>query len=378
VEPLPRREQPWQREQATGGEQSAPSGSGTTDDTEQLPARPQPLPRRGDHQDQDQDQPLPRRTAEPSATPAAAQSQPLPHRGDPQDQAPLPGPGGPPVPQSEALPRRTTRSRRAGRHRSPHRLSVASDAPALILAVPGTAAADQDAVAEEIAATAELSCPGVDIRIGYLAGEAHSLSDALTFERGPEGPHAVAGVVVPLLAGPYPAIDDQLARAVSEASAAVLLAAHLGPHPLVAESLHARLADAGLARQARAHGLSVATAGHGVLVVADGGLEAVQSAEVAAVLLASRLSIPTVTALLGDSAAISRGLSLLRDAGSQRATFAPCVIGLETPRYELDSLTAQYGIPCAAPLGAHPAVAQLVAIRYGAALARLSMAGSPG
>jgi hypothetical protein len=373
-------------------------GGRTADDTDRLPARPQPpaqdpLPRRGESQPPAWD-PLPRRTTEPPAAPAAAQSQPLPRRGDSQPPAqdplprrgdqqpqnPLPRRADPPEPGSEggeALPRRTTRTRRAGRHRSPHRLSVASDAPALVLAVPGTAAADQQGVAEEIAATAELSCPGVDIRIGYLAGEAHSLADALTFDSRPD-PHAVAGVVVPLLAGPFPAIDDRLARAVSEASAPVLLAAHLGPHPLVAESLHARLADAGLARHARAHGLSIATAGHGVLVLADGGVEAVQTAEVAAVLLASRLSIPTVTALLGDSAAISRGLGRLREAGSQRATFAPCVIGPETPRHELDSLTAQFGIPCAAPLGAHPAVAQLVAIRYGAALARLSMAGSPG
>ena len=384
AEPLPRREQPWQREQGAGGEYPAESGSGTpADEADQFPTRPQPLPRRGEAGPPAWEplpsrtvEPLPRPTAEPA--PAPAQGQPLPRRGDPPPpaQEPLPRRDESGPPQSEMLPRRTTRTRRAGRHRSPHRLSVASDAPALVLAVPGTAAADDGGMADEIAATAELSCPGVDIRVGYLAGEAHSLFAALTFKSGPEGPHAVAGVVVPLLAGPYPAIDDQLARAVGETSAQVLLAAHLGPHPLIAESLHARLADAGLARHARANGLSIAAAGHGVLVLADGGLEAVQAAEVAAVLLASRLAIPTVTALLGDSAAISRGLSRLRDAGSQRATFAPCVIGLETPPHELDSLTARYGIPCAPPIGAHPAVGQLVAIRYGAALARLSMAAS--
>lgn len=345
------------------------------------PAPSQPLPRR-DAPQPAPSEPLPRRIdAFTAAEPLLPQHEPLPRRGDPQpaqsQPQPLPRRGDPSMPAGEALPRRTTRTRRAGRHRSPHRLTVPSDAPALILAVPGSAAADHDGIAAEIAELAALSCPGVDIRLGYLAGESCRLSEALTFEAAPDGPHAVAGVVVPLLAGPYPAVDAQLAQAVSEVRASVLLAAHLGPHPLVAEALHGRLADAGLARQARARGLSIATAAHGVLVVADGGLEAVQTAEVAAVLLASRLSLPTATALLGDTPAISRSLSRLREAGSLRTVAAPCVIGPETPRYGLDSLSAQFGIQCSPPLGAHPAVAQLVAIRYGAALARLSMASSP-
>ena len=41
----------------------------------------------------------------------------------------------------------------------------------------------------------------------------------------------------------------------------------------------------------------------------------------------------------------------------------------------LDDLSAALGAPASATLGAHQAVGQLVAIRYGAALASLSLAG---
>src|SRR5258708_28381992 len=50
---------------------------------------------------------------------------------------------------------------------------------------------------------------------------------------------------------------------------------HLGPHPLLAEALHTRLAEAGLARAGRAAGLSIVTSTNGVLVLADRGEEAV-------------------------------------------------------------------------------------------------------
>jgi hypothetical protein len=41
----------------------------------------------------------------------------------------------------------------------------------------------------------------------------------------------------------------------------------------------------------------------------------------------------------------------------------------------LDDLSAALGAPCAPTIGAHQAIGQLVAIRYGAALASLSLAG---
>lgn len=300
----------------------------------------------------------------------------LPRRGQPSQPRQPPQPGGPQ--SGDALPRRTGRPRPGGRHRSPHRLTVASDAPSLVLAVPGAITPATARLADEIANAAQLSCPGADIRVGFLDGEAALLDDALRFSDSPAGQLELRAVIVPLLAGPHPALDTALADAVSGAAEPVMLAGHLGPHPLLAEALHARLADAGLARAGRARGLSIVTGINGVLVLADRGEEAIQAAGVSAVLLAARLAVPAVPASLGDTASVTSALARLRETGSSSPAIAPCVIGPETRLQEIEAIRAMLGAPSAPPLGSHPAIAQLVAIRYGAALARLAMAGSAG
>ncbi|HEY6481063.1 MAG TPA: hypothetical protein VIZ00_13605, partial [Streptosporangiaceae bacterium] len=311
-------------------------------------------------------EPLPQRGAAPDPLPQRGGAESLPQRGGAPD--PLPARNG-------SLPRRTGRSQRAGRHRSPHRLSVASDAPALILAVPGSATGPYVRAVEEVAATAETSCPGVEIRVGFLDGDTYRLEEALRFDGPPPGDHPLNGVIVPLLAGPHPAIDATLTRAAEEASAQVMLGAHLGGHPLIAEALHARLAEAGIARESRSRGLTMSTATYGVVVLADRGDEAVKNAGVAAVLLASRLSMPAAPASIDDPGSLDRALARLRDSGAERPVISPCLIGPETPDRDLEAVRKAVGAPMAAPLGGHAAIGQLVAIRYGAALARLSMAG---
>jgi sirohydrochlorin ferrochelatase len=283
-----------------------------------------------------------------------------------------------PSPGLTPLPRRTGRSLPPGRHRSPHRLTLPSDAPALVLAVPGAAGTRSDELAEQVAATAGMSCSGAEVRVGYLDGPEHRLADALIFDETVSAGSAPQAVVVPLLAGPNPRIDAALDDLLSRAEASILLAGHLGPHPLLAEVLHLRLAEAGLARETRARGLSVVATANGVVVLADRGDAAVSAAGVTAVLLAARLAAPTVPASLGDPQSIDSALARLRDVGVSRAAIAPCVIGPETDPDELAAVCARTGAPCSGPLGTHPAVGQLVAMRYGAALAGLHLAGSPG
>lgn len=277
------------------------------------------------------------------------------------------------------LPRRTSSVRRVGRHRSMHRISVASDAPALVLAIPGAGNDHDSELADQIAEAAAESCPGVEIRIGYLASETDSLRDALTTEpikAGPakDGAAAPRSVIVPLLAGSHPTIDRHLEAVVSRLKATTMLAPHLGPHPLLAGALHDRLSEVGLARASRARGLNISAGANGVLVIADRGPQAVNDAGVTAVLLAARLAVPVLPASLGDSASITAALERLREAGATHPAIAPCLIGPETDPSELTQLSSAIDAPCAAPLGAHPAIAQLVAIRYGEALARISVA----
>jgi hypothetical protein len=358
------------------------------DGPEALPQRgaDSPLPQRSADSSLPQrsaDSPLPQRSADsPLPQRGAPGSEPLPQRGGPE---PLPQRGGPePLPQrggpeplparNGTLPRRTGRNQRAGRHRSPHRLSVASDAPALILAVPGSAVGRHVRAVEEIAATAETSCPGVEIRVGFLDGDSYRLADALRFDGPPPGEHPLNGVIVPLLAGPHPRFDALLTQAAEEASGQVMLGAHLGGHPLIAEALHARLAEAGIARESRSRGLTTSVTTFGVVVLADRGEDAVKNAAVAAVLLASRLSMPAAPASIDDRASVDRALARLRDSGAQRPVISPCLIGPETPDGDVEAVSNAIGAPAAAPLGGHAAIGQLVAIRYGAALARLTMA----
>jgi hypothetical protein len=152
-----------------------------------------------------------------------------------------------------------------------------------------------------------------------------------------------------------------------------MLAPHLGPHPLLAGALHDRLSEVGLARASRARGLNIAAGANGVLVIADRGPQSVSDAGVTAVLLAARLAVPVVPASLGDPDSVAGALERLREAGANHPAIAPCVIGPETDPDELTQLSAAIDAPCAAPLGSHEAVAQLVAVRYGEALARISV-----
>ena len=315
--------------------------------------------------------PTQRGTAAPSSDDALPQrGQALPQRGQPLPQRGE-QPGGP-----GALPRRTTRTRPSGRHRSPHRLSVASDAPALILAVPGSAEADIAEIGPRVASTAGLSCPGVEIRVGYVDGSDLSLADCLMPPDAESGEQDLfPSVIVPLLLGPSPSIDAALRRLATQPPIPAVVAAHLGPHPLVAEALHARLAEAGLARYARSSGLSISADGRGVIVLGDKDEQAASAAAVAAVLLASRLSVPVMPASLGDPASIADAVTQLSESGAPRPALAPCLIGPETSLSVLDDLSAALSAPASATLGAHQAVGQLVAIRYGAALASLSLAG---
>lgn len=314
-----------------------------------------------------------------SVTDLSPDSEPLPRRQPQQNQQSQPGelprrkPAASPGDPAAGLPRRTTHVRRVGRHRSPHRISVAPDAPVLLIASPGAPAGASRQLAEHIAESAAVSCPGVDIQIVFLARDDPRLPAGLSARPANGAQPSLQAVIVPLLAGPHPVIDAAINAAISRTPAPVMLAAHLGPHPLLAAALHDRLSEAGLARVSRARGLNIAAGASGVLLIADRGPQAISDAGVTAVLLAARLTVPVVPASIGDADSIGTALDRLREAGASHLAIAPCVIGPETDPAAFEQLSAVLRAPCAAPLGSHPAIAQLVAIRYGEALARISI-----
>lgn len=252
------------------------------------------------------------------------------------------------------------------------------DAPALILAVPGAASEASEALVAEIAGFATASGTSEMIHAGYLGGEVTPLDSVLSTFRANGEPGAPRAVIVPLMTCPNPAADAALAEAVHRSGAPVIVAGHLGPHPFIADALHARLAEAGLAQSGRTGPIGSASKTDGVLVAAVGGGEAAAAAGVVSVLLAGRLAAPVVPAAIDDAGSVSAAIQRLREAHASRLAISPCMIGPECDPAVLAAVAADADAQPAQPLGAHPAIGQLVTMRYGAALEDPRLTGPGG
>lgn len=294
-----------------------------------------------------------------------------------------------PTGPANGLPVRMPRPRQTGRHRRPEPAVAPEGAPALVLAVPGAPSAASRGLAEEIISIGRSELPGLDARIGYLEGddaegaEFPSLSGVLTavasertaraeFARAaghevpaPTGPDAV---VVPLLAGPDGDLLRRVRQALMDSSAAAELADVLGPHPLLAEGLHVRLSEAGLARADRARLFTVATAADGIILATTGGEEAVQAAGITGMLLAARLAVPVIAAALDQEGSVAAVAAELRGSGSGQLALAPYLIGPEAADGLLDTACKEADCAAAEVLGAYPALGKLAVAQYSAAL----------
>lgn len=175
-------------------------------------------------------------------------------------------------------------------------------------------------------------------------------------------------VVIPLLAGPDAAQMRLIRQAVLSSGTGAELTDVLGPHPLLAEGVHVKLSEAGLARADRARLFTVATAADGIVLAAVGGEEAVQAAGITGMLLAARLAVPVLAAALDLDGAVARTAEQLRESGSQQVAVAPCLIGPEVPDGLLESAGREAACAVAEPLGAYPALGKLVASTYATTL----------
>jgi hypothetical protein len=259
-------------------------------------------------------------------------------------------------------------------------------APALVLAVPGVPSAATRGLAEEVVSIARSELPGLDALIGYVDGddsEFPTLRSVLAraadertarFEqalaagadvREPDGPVAV---VVPLLAGPDSALLRRVRQAVMDSRVAAELTDVLGPHPLLAEALHVRLSEAGLARADRARLFTVATAADGIILASVGGDEAVQAAGITGMLLAARLAVPVMAAALDQEGSIAAVAEQLRSSGSQQLALAPYLIGPEIDAELLNAAAEEAGCAAAEALGPYPAIGKLALAKYTTAL----------
>jgi len=222
-----------------------------------------------------------------------------------------------------------------------------------VLVAPGGASG----VAAEIAAVVRVDHPQIEVRLTAV----EELAQAL-----PSGRDAV---VVPLLTWDDPKILAPISQAVADSGASAVVTGALGPHPLLAEALHIKLAERDLARADRVRLLNVSSPVDAVILATVGGELAVQAAQATAVLLASRLTLPVVAASLDSEPGISVAADRLRAAGAARIALSPCLIGHETPADLVKRAAESIGAGHAEPLGAHSIIAELVARAYGSQLA---------
>jgi len=285
-----------------------------------------------------------------------------------------------PVPQAaaEEFPVRRPHARLVqpgGRHRRPMPASLPDGAPALILAVPSVGDDGLGGPTADIATVLRVENPALDVRTARIDRGGHADPDGIRAVLADVAAGRAGGlpaaVIVPQLVTPHPGSY----RALREAIAAAGVKAHIGEvfntNALLAEALHHRLADAGLARADRVRMFSITTSADGILLLTVGGEEAVSTASVTAVLLAARLALPVLAASLDSSPTVKDAAARLEAMGVSRIALAPCVIGPEADPAAIEEAATAVGGKCAAPLGSHGNVVKLFSLAYGQVLSQL-------
>ncbi|MEC4017682.1 CbiX/SirB N-terminal domain-containing protein [Streptomyces sp. H27-D2] len=220
--------------------------------------------------------------------------------------------------------------------------------------------------------------PDLPVRLGHIELNEPLLPDTLAALRG-------EAVLVPLLLGRGCHVKRDLPAALAAAShLRARIAAPLGPHPLLAEALHARLTEAGLSAgigadmgadtSTRALGRAAHAgqgAAHAVVLAAAGSRDPDSAADTerTAALLSARLGglpvLPGYAAAGGPS--VVAAVAALEARGCERRLIALASYFAAPGRFAGQSAAAAPGI-AAAPLGAHPAMARLLLHRYEQAL----------
>ncbi|MEU6536645.1 sirohydrochlorin chelatase [Streptomyces sp. NPDC047000] len=212
--------------------------------------------------------------------------------------------------------------------------------------------------------------PGLDVRLGHIELNAPLLPDTLASLAAPapgtpDTPSVTGAVLVPLLFSPGYHVKHDIPEMAAHAPVHARVAAPLGPHPLLAETLHARLTEAGWPAR-----MTDAERRVSAVVLAAAGSRDPESAtgtRRTARLLAERLGVPVVPAYAAAaSPTVPEALRELAARGRDRVAVASCFTA--PGRFAGQCADAAPWV-AAAPLGDHPALARLVLHRYDQALA---------
>ncbi|MFD4029208.1 sirohydrochlorin chelatase [Streptomyces sp. NPDC058637] len=201
--------------------------------------------------------------------------------------------------------------------------------------------------------------PGLDVRLGHIELNAPLLPETL------DGIAAGDAVLVPLLLGRGHHVRHDLPLAAARAGhLRTLVAAPLGPHPLLVEALYERLVEAGWRAEdgtSRSAAVVLAAAGSRD---PDSAVDARRTAQ----MLSDRLGgVPVVPAYASAATpTVPVALRALAARGRHRVALASYFTA--PGRFATAAADAVDGT-AAAPLGAHPAMARLLLHRYDRALA---------
>ncbi|WP_317443173.1 sirohydrochlorin chelatase [Streptomyces collinus] len=194
--------------------------------------------------------------------------------------------------------------------------------------------------------------PSLPVRLGHIELNEPLLPDTLAALGG------TPAVLVPLLLGRGYHVKRDIPEMAAAASARVRVAAPLGPHPLLVETLHARLTEAGWRPDTAARGTSA------VVLAAAGSRDPDSAADTrrTARLLAGRLGVPVVPAYASAATpTVATALRALAARGRRDVAVASC---FTAPGRFATQCAAQAPGIASAPLGAHEAMARLVLHRY--------------
>ncbi|MGW3955629.1 sirohydrochlorin chelatase [Streptomyces sp. NPDC004752] len=201
--------------------------------------------------------------------------------------------------------------------------------------------------------------PAVPIRLGHIELNEPLLPDALA-DLG-----TAPAVLVPLLLTRGHHVKRDIPEAVAATAPHARVAAPLGPHPLLVDTLYARLVEAGWHTRTSA----AARRGSGVVLAAAGSRDPDSAADTrrTARVLADRLGVPVVPAYASAvTPTVPAALRALAARGRHRIAVASC---FTAPGRFATQCAEQAPWIASAPLGAHSAMARLVLHRYDQALA---------
>ncbi|MFJ8080999.1 sirohydrochlorin chelatase [Streptomyces sp. NPDC096205] len=226
--------------------------------------------------------------------------------------------------------------------------------PALVLVAHGSRDPRALETVRELADRVRARRPGLAVRLGHIELNAPLLPDTLASLGTDEA------VLVPLLFSRGFHIKQDIPDMAAEARIRTRQAAPLGAHPLLVQALHERLTEAGwhaprTASERRTTAVVLAAAG-------SRDPESAAGTRRIADRLAERLGVPVVPAYAcAATPTVESAIRSLTARGRHRIAVASC---FTAPGRFATECAAKAPWVASAPLGAHPAMADLILHRY--------------